>query len=276
MRIYGSVPVIFWDNPDIQNLSDQAKLLAVYLLTCSHSNMIGCYRLPTGYIVEDLHWDQAQVNKLFQELIATKFLIREENSWLIIHEFLKWNPIQNPRQGVGVRKLFSTIPPQSTVAIGLTNSLLVYGKYLEKEFVDQLMQLQNSSATVFEECMRDQEQDKNQEQNQKTLISGIELHQVNSAKNSELKNEAIEIINFLNEKSGRNFRVADSNIKLIIARLRSGATKTDCFQIIAKKTRQWKDNPKMWEFLRPETLFRASKFESYIGELGVIVEGEKP
>ena len=61
MRIYGAVQVCFWANAETQYLSDQGKLLAIYLLTGPHSNMIGCFRLPDGYITEDLRWPNQSV-----------------------------------------------------------------------------------------------------------------------------------------------------------------------------------------------------------------------
>jgi len=40
----------------------------------------------------------------------------------------------------------------------------------------------------------------------------------------------------------------------------------DCKGVIARKVREWQDDPKLAKYLRPETLFDATKFESYLGE----------
>lgn len=84
--------------------------------------------------------------------------------------------------------------------------------------------------------------------------------------------DAREVLQFLNAKTGRNYREVDSNLKLIAARLRgqSESTQVDvqtCKSIIAKKVRAWGSDPKMMDYLRPETLFGKTKFESYLGEL---------
>ena len=84
--------------------------------------------------------------------------------------------------------------------------------------------------------------------------------------NVKLKNEATEVLQFLNLKTGRAFRVNDTNLKLIVARLKSGASVQDCKTVIARKHREWGTNDKMWPYLRPATLFNATKFEQYIGE----------
>ena len=85
-------------------------------------------------------------------------------------------------------------------------------------------------------------------------------------KNLQLRTDAREVLRFLNEKTGRSFRFVDTNLRLIEARLRSGATVPDCKGVIARKCRDWTGDPVMNKYLRPETLFSALKFEQYIGE----------
>src|SRR5580692_7444375 len=99
MREYGSVQTQFWSDVALQNLSTHAKLLAVYLLTGPHTNMLGCFRVPMGYVAEDLQWDRETVSVAFTELARVNFLIRDdESSWICITNFLQWNPIENPNQ----------------------------------------------------------------------------------------------------------------------------------------------------------------------------------
>ncbi len=86
-------------------------------------------------------------------------------------------------------------------------------------------------------------------------------------KNKILKKEAIEVLDFLNEKTGKKYRPSETNLKFIISRLKSGGTVSNCRMIIAKKYRDWKDDPKMINYVRPATLFNATKFEQYLGEL---------
>jgi uncharacterized phage protein (TIGR02220 family) len=81
------------------------------------------------------------------------------------------------------------------------------------------------------------------------------------------KDQAREILAFLNDKTGRNYQAVDANLEFIVARLREGATATQCRQVIAKKTREWAGDEKMAEYLRPATLFNRTKFAQYVGEL---------
>lgn len=85
--------------------------------------------------------------------------------------------------------------------------------------------------------------------------------------NVGLKPDAINVLNFLNEKTGRHFRPEAANLQRIEARLKGGATVEDCRAVIAMKCREWSKDAKMAKYLRPATLFNAEKFAQYIGEI---------
>lgn len=86
-------------------------------------------------------------------------------------------------------------------------------------------------------------------------------------KTKEAKEAAERILCFLNEKTGRNYRSADVNIKPIMQRLQSGITEQELRAVVAKKCRDWKGS-NMESYLRPATLFNREKCEQYVGELG--------
>jgi uncharacterized phage protein (TIGR02220 family) len=81
------------------------------------------------------------------------------------------------------------------------------------------------------------------------------------------RSKAMEVLQFLNVKTGRNYQAVDANLKLIVARLKEGATVDDCRAVVAKKFRDWNGDDKMQDYLRPATLFNATKFAQYRGEL---------
>lgn len=76
--------------------------------------------------------------------------------------------------------------------------------------------------------------------------------------------QAIEILDFLNLKTGRSYRPVVENLRFIRARLNT-ATPEDIKGVIARKTREWL-NTEQAKYLRPATLFNATKFEQYLGE----------
>lgn len=74
-----------------------------------------------------------------------------------------------------------------------------------------------------------------------------------------------EIISYLNEKAGSKYR---SNVKatqeLINGRVREGYSMEDFKKVIDYCCSEWLHRPEMKPYLRPSTLFRPSKFESYL------------
>lgn len=77
-----------------------------------------------------------------------------------------------------------------------------------------------------------------------------------------------EIVDYLNEKAETKYRASSKKTQsLIKARINEGFTLEDFKTVIDKKTAEWKHDPKMNQYLRPETLF-GTKFESYLNQKG--------
>lgn len=87
----------------------------------------------------------------------------------------------------------------------------------------------------------------------------------NTQKEKSISNDCLEILNYLNEKAGTRFRSGENNIKFIKARLKEYSV-DDLKRVIDIKVKEWKGT-NMQQYLRPETLFNATKFESYINGL---------
>lgn len=85
--------------------------------------------------------------------------------------------------------------------------------------------------------------------------------------------DAVNILNHLNDKAGRSYKAVKANIDLISARLREGNTVDECKAVIDAKVTEWAHEPKMRDYLRPETLFRATKFAGYVGQISSASNG---
>lgn len=79
--------------------------------------------------------------------------------------------------------------------------------------------------------------------------------------------EAKRILDHLNTTAGRSYRAVDSNTNLIKARLLEGYSEDDLKAIIDRKVRDWRDDDTMRQYLRPATLFNATKCAQYMGEV---------
>jgi len=99
-------------------------------------------------------------------------------------------------------------------------------------------------------------------------------------KEQELKKKDIvdflDVFEFFKSCTGKQVQTKDTaslirrsnKYKSINARLDEGATVEQCKAVIQMKYKEWKDNPKMERYIRFETIFNKTKFESYLDELG--------
>ena len=98
---------------------------------------------------------------------------------------------------------------------------------------------------------------------------GIPSNGIPSIGKDSIGKDSIEIVEYLNEKTGKNFRYSSRKTQdLIKARINEGFTVDDFKVVIDKKCNEWLKDTKMNQYLRPETLF-GTKFESYLNQDGV-------
>lgn len=72
-----------------------------------------------------------------------------------------------------------------------------------------------------------------------------------------------QIVSYLNQKSNKSFRVTEPTKKLIKTRINEGFTIDNFYKVIDNQCSKWLNDPKMNDYLRPQTLF-SNKFESYL------------
>ena len=86
----------------------------------------------------------------------------------------------------------------------------------------------------------------------------------------QLQETAKQVLSTLNDVCGTSYRDTNSNIRLIVTRLKEGFTVNDFNLVIESKYSEWGEKPTMFSngqlsstYLRPETLF-GQKFDSYL------------
>ena len=95
-------------------------------------------------------------------------------------------------------------------------------------------------------------------------------------KRNSINSELIKkIVDNLNINCGTAFRPTAANTqKHINARLNDGFKLEDFYHVISYKADEWKGDPHMCQYLRPDTLF-GTKFESYL-QAAKRTEPQKP
>lgn len=95
------------------------------------------------------------------------------------------------------------------------------------------------------------------------------VNKVSKMKISDAKlfnNDCLNVLLYLNQKAKTHFRNTDSNLRFIKARMESGVTYEEMCKVIDRQVETWSGTT-MEKYLRPETLFNATKFETYYNSI---------
>ena len=128
---YSKVFVKIWHSKDFRKLSEEGKMLFLYLLTSPHRNMGGFYYLPLPYLCFDVGLDEERVSKAFEELTDKDMALYDYNTQVVlIKKWFCYNPIENENQAKGLNKQLAEIP-KSKLFKPFVNCVKEYCKYIE-------------------------------------------------------------------------------------------------------------------------------------------------
>lgn len=109
--MYTRVESRFWQDEKMRAVSVDARYLMLYLLTSPHRNLIGFYFLPTPYACFDLGWDEKRLNVALKELIDAGVILYDQDAHtVLIKNYLRHNPLENPNQGKGAVSKLKELP----------------------------------------------------------------------------------------------------------------------------------------------------------------------
>jgi len=108
-RSFGAVPCRLWRASTYRGMTQQAKLLYLFLLTCEHANASGVFRLPVAYAAADTGMAVEEIELAHAELAQARMATRCED-WVVVHNRLADDPPPNP-------KTFSAVCSQINEAI---------------------------------------------------------------------------------------------------------------------------------------------------------------
>lgn len=186
MARYRTVDVRIWLDSKFMKLSDNGKLLFLYLLTSQHTTPLGTLSITIPVLSAWLRKDCETVSKGLGELVSNGMVVVDESGLIWVRNFLRFNPPSNPNCASGLLKFFEEMPDCGLVA-KIAKSVLDVCKTKGNQYVkvveDQIsaiisefeneensgeswLGLGNRSETVSKP-FRNQEQEQEQEQEQK-------------------------------------------------------------------------------------------------------------
>lgn len=137
--MFTKINELVWTDQKFRELSDDGRLLFIYILTCPHRNIIGLYFLPVPYGAFDLKWSTERFGKGLKELFEKGFINYNFNTNIVfIKNFLKYNPLENPNQVKGAIKALDKVPTN-----GVDTELIEYLESADKPFFKPLIEMLN-------------------------------------------------------------------------------------------------------------------------------------
>ena len=185
--------------------------------------------------------------------------------WVVIRKTWGWKDQSNGNQ----KKMDAISLSQFETATGIKRKKChaLLSKLIEKNIITKTVPNKGDSQTITYGFQKDYE---------KWQLSPIKGTVPNKGdktvphkgeyNNNIITNIYSRVVNYLNQKAGKNFKPTTPKTKrLIDARLKEKFTENDFVRVIDNKACEWANNPKMSQYLRPETLF-GTKFESYLND----------
>ena len=251
---------MYWDFFD--ELTPEASLMLAYIVDIKNSGIMmkwngNYFRLSNSFIQERfLTWSQHTIKKNLDELeekgfIKTKQLFQYENGnknktrWVLVtdktYDLIKGVSNTQPND------LNNDLPNDLTENFNINNNTKTQ-YHNNTIYNDETSSSCNpTSKELFSE--------------EATLTNCPDP----SDREEKYSAEINEIVAYLNEKTQSSYRTSTANTrKHIVARLKQCYTVADFKHVIDVKCAEWLNDPKMAQYLRPETLFTERNFENYL------------
>lgn len=254
MAIYRTVSMSFWtDSKVVDDFSPEDRYFYLYLFTNPHTNLCGCYEISVKQMSVETGYNIETIYTLLKRFSTVHDIVRysQETKELLLLNWHKYNWTTSEKFRKPLLKEIGEVK-QTEFRIFLQR--LADGESV-RYGIDTICI--DTSVTVTDTV-------NNNNNNNSLNSSGLERVEGEVVNNISIQRH--EIIDYLNEQTGKQFR-ADSagNKKHIDGRLNEGYSVEDFKKVIDNKVYEWKGTDQE-QYLRPETLFAPSHFESYLNQ----------
>ncbi|MFJ8261433.1 conserved phage C-terminal domain-containing protein [Rummeliibacillus sp. NPDC094406] len=251
----------FWNDPKVvEELTPEDKYFFLYLLTNEKTSQIGIYQITKKQMAFDLGYSNESINALMQRFIEHHKLIKysTETREIAIKNWGRYNLTRGGKPVldcvISELKHVKDTSLITWVGNGVTNDSI-------KKLFDSYHDTYNDTLTT---SVQEKEKEKEEEKEEKEEKEEVKKSAAKAA-GSSLPYD--EIIDYLNQKAGTNYKSSSKATRTLIkARFDEGFKTEDFKTVIDKKIITWLQDPHFNQYLRPSTLFQASKFEGYLNE----------
>ncbi len=259
---YRKVNPNIWNDEKFRLFSRDGKLVFFMLLTHPQLTAVGAMRHTIQGMAAEMDMTAKDFRKAFEEPFGKGMVRYDERACFIwLPNFIVHNPPESPNVVRAWAGAFHLLP-ECDMKNEVYRHVKDYVKGLTKGF-------QKAFAEAFVNLRA-----KNKKQKTDTKDPSVEPDEPDEPDEPgppppapKINNYPFkEIISSLNKEAGRSFRhTATETQTKIKARFNDKFTLSDFLVVNEYKSAEWKDDAKMYKFLRPETLY-GTKFEGYLQE----------
>lgn len=141
-----------WNDAKFMSLSDDAKLIFLFALTHPNLTMLGAMRASVPGLADELGWAQERFAERFAEPLAKGlFCYDQQGKLLWVHNYLKYNPLENPNQLIAAISTLDLLPECATKTLvlqSLKETSERFGKPLPEPFAEPFAEPLPKPVTV--------------------------------------------------------------------------------------------------------------------------------
>lgn len=258
----------FWKDDSVaEKYSAEDRYFFLYLLTNPNSKQCGIYHLPLRVIAFEMGHSRDSVESIMDrfEHRFKNIIYNKETQEIAILNFLKYSIVKGGKPVEDcIRKELEKVKDKSLIAIVYNHMKDYMDKHIENNERSMYIGIQQIFQSFINdneiENDNDNDNEKDNDNDNERIVPRIVPRIV------EDKIPYKNIIDYLNAKTGANYRASSNKTQTLIkARFNEGFTLEDFKTVIDKKATEWLHDNKMATYLRPETLF-GTKFESYLNQ----------
>lgn len=265
MGIKRVVDTAFWTDGKVDEFSPEDKYFMLYLLTNPFCKQLGIYEISVKQAAFQMGYSVDAVNVLLDRFDSKYGMIKfsKETNEVAIINFLRHSVIKGGKPVEDcIRQDMARVKNKRLIDFVFAR----LSNYPElnitvKQIVDEYM---NEN-----DIHNDNDNDRSGDESSDDSSANRKKGRKKAPNIDKYKELYAEIIAYLNEKTGKNYRSSGKQVQeLIHARLEDNYTVDDFKKVIDIKCAEWLGG-EYEKYLRPSTLFQASKFDGYLNQRGV-------
>ena len=239
----------FWSDSKVAEMSTDERLLFLYFLTNSHTNMCGCYEISMKQVSFETGLSDGRVGTAIKSLADVDQILAysEATKEILIVNWYKYNWNCSSKLRTGIRREIGMVKSDYYKAYLLARFNGEDTSYVPYGYMIDTVSVKNKKPETVE----------------RAVINDATAQLSDAEKDAYIMRTYKEVVDYFNLKCGTRMRTKTKETqKYIYERLRQGYTKRNFLDVIDKKSNEWIGTPQQ-RYLRPGTLF-GQNFDEYI------------